>query len=71
MIYDFISMCLYCMYIYTYVGFNLYMTTVHSSTVAAILWQLHATSILTTVGGMYYAILSMIGLTSHCSTNYN
>ena len=44
--------------------FNLYMTIVHSSTVAAILCQLPTTCNPKTVGGMCYAILGMIGLTS-------
>ena len=46
------------------------MILVHSSTVAAILCLLLATSNPKTVGGMCYAILGMIGLTSHHGTNY-
>ena len=47
------------------------MILVHSSNVAAICCQLPATSNPKTVGRMCYAILGMIGLTSHHSTNYN
>ena len=64
--YDLNSMCLNSMYI----CFNLYMTIVHSSTVAAILSPLPTTSNPITVGGICYAILGMIGLTSHHGTNY-
>ena len=46
------------------------MILVHSSIVAAIVCQLPVTSNPTTVGGMCYAILGMIGLTSHHGTNY-
>ena len=57
-----------------YVCFTLYiivyMTIVHSSTVAATLCQLPATSNPKTVGGMCCAILGVIGLTSHYGTNY-
>ena len=43
---------------------------VHSSTVAAILCQLPATSNTKTVGGMCCAILGVIGLIPHHSANY-
>ena len=46
------------------------MILVHSSTVAAILYQLPATSNPKTVGGMCYTLLGMIGLISHHGTNY-
>ena len=46
------------------------MILVHSSTIAAILCQLPATSNPKTVGEMCYAILGAIGLTCHCITNY-
>ena len=67
MIYYLNSMCLNCMYIYVC---SLYMTIVHSSTVAVILCQLPATSYIKTVGGMCYVILDAIGLTFHHGTNY-
>ena len=47
-----------------------YMICVQSSTVAAILCQLSATSNPKTVGGMCYAKIGMIGLTTHHGTNY-
>ena len=46
------------------------MILVHSSTVAAIKCQLPATRNPKTVGEMCYAILGMVGLTSHAGTNY-
>ena len=46
------------------------MIFVHSGTVAAILCQLPVTSNPKTVGGMFYAVLNVIGLKSHCGTNY-
>ena len=46
------------------------MIFVCSSTVAAILCQLPATSNPKTVGGMCYAILDAVGLKSHHGTNY-
>ena len=45
------------------------MIFVHSGTVAAILCQLPATSNPKTVEGKCYAVLNVIGLKSHCSTN--
>ena len=45
------------------------MILVDSSTLAAILCQLPATSNPKTVGGICYAILGMMGLTSHHGTN--
>ena len=47
-----------------------YMTIVHSTTIAGILSQLPATSNPKTVRGMCYVILGMIGLTSCHDTNY-
>ena len=41
-----------------------------SNTTEAILCQLPTTSNPKTVGGMCYAMLDVIGLKSHCSTNY-
>ena len=46
------------------------MILAHSSTVAAILCQLTATSNPKTVQGMCYAIIGVIGLTAHHSANY-
>ena len=46
------------------------MIPVCSSTVAAILCQLPATSNPKTVGGICYAILRMTGLTSHHGISY-
>ena len=46
------------------------MIFVHSSTVAAILSQLPATSNPKTVGGMCYTVLDAIGLKSHHGINY-
>ena len=49
---------------------HIYDFFVHSSTVAAILYQLSTTSNPKTVGGMCDAILDEIGLRSHHGTNY-
>ena len=46
------------------------MIPVQYNTVAAILCQLPATSSPKSVGGMCYARLGVIGLTSHHGTNY-
>ena len=46
------------------------MTFVHTSTVAAILCQLPATSNPKTVEGICSAIIGTVGLASHCATNY-
>ena len=59
-----------CILVYILVYVIIYMTIVHYSTVAAILYQLPATSNPKTVGGMCYAMLGMVGLTFHHGTNY-
>ena len=46
------------------------MISVHTSTVAAILCQVPASSNPKTIGGMCHAILDVIGLKFHHSTNY-
>ena len=58
------------MFSLVYVIIYIYMILVHSSTVAATLYQLPTTSNPKTVGGMCYAILGAIVLTTHYGTNY-
>ena len=67
-IYHVLTLCKYvCVYIFLiYIS----MILVHSSTVAAVLCQLPATSNPKTVGGMCYVILGMIGLLSHHRTDF-
>ena len=59
-----------CILVYIVVYIIMCMIIAHYSTVAAILCQLPATSNPKTVGGMYYAKIGTIGLTSHHGTNY-
>ena len=60
-----LNLCI-CIYLFKFV----YMIFVQSSTVAAILCQLSATSNPKTVEGLCYAISDVQGLTSHHDMNY-